>query len=256
MGEIERQRKERWDKGQPRWTKRDIHLMGFTGQQAIVRFDQFQVLMSRNPLGPTKEEGWVTESAVRRCWERWKQGGIAKYGSLVVGEPAWIWLTPKGIRLAGLAYRHWEPNLARLRHLYYVNEARLYLERTQKSGYWVSERDLYVQRQGEGKLAKYEHMPDGLWEAGRTAAIEVELSRKEEADLRGNLYHLNYKYDATWYFTLPLIYTRLRRVLLGMKLPDDQKLKQQLHVFRWDQEAKKWIYKGDGIKVCEEPSDE
>lgn len=77
MAEIARQRKERWDKGQPRWTERDIDLMGWTGEQAMVRLDQFQVLMSRNPLGPTKEEGWVTKPAVRRCWGRWKLGGIA-----------------------------------------------------------------------------------------------------------------------------------------------------------------------------------
>jgi hypothetical protein len=263
MAEAERQRKERWDKGQPRYTQRDIRLMGFTGQQAIVRFDQFQVLMSRDPLGPTKEEGWVTESAVRRCWERWKLGGIAKYGSLVVGEPAWIWLTPKGLRLAGLEYRRWEPNLGRLRHLRMVNEARLWIEGRQKGGVWTSERDLYAARQGEGKRTSYDHMPDGTWETakGQLVAIEVELSRKEENRLRGILYDLERNYGTVWYFTTPLIFTRLRKTLLGMKDEGvgyralNQGLKEKLQVLVWDEEAKEWVFKGNGVKVCEEPPD-
>lgn len=250
MAEPEK-RKERRDKGQPRWTKRDQHLLTWVGEQYAVRLDQLQVLLSREPLGETKEEDWVTESTVRHCLERWRRGGVAKYASLVVGEPAWVWLTPKGLRLMGLEYRPWEPGLPRLRHLYYVNEARLWVE-DHHEGVWYSERSLWAsQEQPKGRQER-NHLVDGEWvEKGAVIAIEVELSRKEEKRLREILYGLHYGYvGGIWYFTLPLIFVRLKRVLKGMSGED--RLKGKLHVLEWDQDEQDWVYRGNGMQIAEE----
>ncbi|HEU5199000.1 MAG TPA: hypothetical protein VFU32_05155 [Ktedonobacterales bacterium] len=98
-------------------------------------------------------------------------------------------------------------------------------------------------------------MPDGVWETakGNLVAIEVELSRKEEIRLCGILYSLDRQFAGIWYFTVPLIFTRLRRVLLNMKQPHDQQLKKKLSILLWDEEAEEWVSKGTGVQACEEP---
>jgi hypothetical protein len=92
-------RQVRWDRGQIRWTKRDIALLPCVGEQYAVRFDQLQAPLSRQPLGPTKKAGRVTASAVCSCLERWQRAGVATSASLMAGEPGWVWLTRKGLRL-------------------------------------------------------------------------------------------------------------------------------------------------------------
>lgn len=160
-------RRVRWDRGQIRWTERDIALLLWVGEQYAVRFDQLQALLGRQPLGPTREVGQVKTSAVRRCLERWRQARVARYASLLAGEPGWVWLTQKGLRLAGLEYPLWEPGLSFLDHLFACNQARLWVEAYEPEAEWRSERALRAEQAWSEAGVRQAPVPAQKWPSTR-----------------------------------------------------------------------------------------
>jgi len=63
-------------------------------------------------------------------------------------EPEWVWLTPSGMRVAGLEYRALEPSVVLLKHTYEVNKIRLRFDALYgDSAVWRSEREIKAIRQ-------------------------------------------------------------------------------------------------------------
>ena len=117
---------------------------------------------------------------------RWRQAGHVATGRLGPG-PAWCWLTPEGMKAAGLGYSSGRPALGRLPHIRAVFAARLWLADGQAwrdgQAWWRSERRLHVgrPRSATGHLPDAEvHWPsiEGSPYAGQIWAMEVELSPK------------------------------------------------------------------------------
>lgn len=207
------EKKTRRDKGQSRWTARDIWLMPWIGEQYGVRFDQLLQLLSRQPLGETQEEGWVGEATVRHWIERWRKMGLIGYASLLVGQPGWVWLTRKGMQTLGQEYRMWTPNPARLQHIYYCTEVRLMNEDRKNKLAWRSERMLRKEQEALKKGERARHLPDAelVFENGAVAAIEVELTVKEPDWLDDILTSLGARYNAVWYYTLPRVTPHIQK---------------------------------------------
>jgi hypothetical protein len=63
------------------------------------------------------------ERAARWLRGRWQRAGWARGGVLLVGGPAFVWLTRSGLRAAGLDYPVWRPNPGALAHVAAVTEA-------------------------------------------------------------------------------------------------------------------------------------
>lgn len=213
-------RKPRKDKGQPRWTERDLWVLPWIGEQYIVRFDQLLGLLSQQPLGETLKDGWVGEATVRHWMERWKKAGMIASASILAGHPSWVWLTVKGLRTVGLEFRMWTPNPGRLRHLYYCNEVRAIIESEGNDPVWYAERELRAEQAEVKKGVRANHLPDAEVEIkGKTIAIEVELSIKEQERLRAILYDLERRYAGIRYFVLPSVKPHIEQAI-GSLLPE------------------------------------
>jgi len=147
-----------------------------------------------------------------------------------VGEKEWLWVTRRGQEFVGLAdLRYYEPKLESLRHLYYVNQARLYAEQQRPDGIWKSERLIRYEQPALPVGRKASHLPDGLLmtTAGEPiAAIEVELTPKKRERVLEILKELSSLYRRTWYFVAQPAWTVVEAALA--QLPEQQRKSIQL----------------------------
>ncbi len=170
----------------------------------------------------------ATTELVRR-WE--KKMGYAESWRPWAHEPAWARINQAGLRALGLDWNEipFPEDHRRLSinsHLYHVNKVRLHLVRGGSNApahEWISERKLYMDQYTQGIAVERAHRPDGVMllkangsyplmrgdiviedismRKGQTAAIEVEMSRKNLERLgEGILPSLLQHYDYAWYF--------------------------------------------------------
>jgi hypothetical protein len=151
-----------------------------------IRSDQLAVLLDRG------------DRAAQRCIERLRHAGLVESRRILVGEPAWVWLTGRGQRATGSGFRAWRPNVTLLRHIAGVNDVRMFVQSRALSSEWVCERAIARDQRSE------EHTPDGvLMIDGRPHAIEVELTMKSKRRLDAIVGELCAAYDQVVYFCAP-----------------------------------------------------
>jgi hypothetical protein len=163
----------RSDAGQVQFTARDITGLILAGDMYGAPYD-----LLATALG-------VKAARLRGITCRWRAAGLALTGRIGPG-PAWCWLTPAGMRAAGLRFPARRPPLARLAHIRAVLAARLALEASEEFtaglAWWRSERRL---RSAAGTAAG--HVPDAEvhWPdepaspfPGQVWAVEAELTPK------------------------------------------------------------------------------
>ena len=183
------------------WTKRDLEVLGWIGEQYGVRRDHLALLLGRAATEPTKAPGRLGETTMQKLIERWKRQDLIETATLEHGQPSWVWLTRKGLEHLDLDYRYWEPKLQSLPHLYAINQVRLWVAERQPEAIWRSERQLNSERPFTQRQTQVEHRPDAeLVRGEQTLAIEVELSAKTPQRLPAILYGLARRYDGIWYF--------------------------------------------------------
>src|SRR5437588_4408351 len=125
--------------------QRDLEALRWVGEQYACRLDQLQVL-----LGLLGGRGALSASAARSVVSRWETLGMAARGSFIAGEPWWGWLTRRGLRQAGLAFRVVEPKPWTLPHIAAVNRVRLFVEPRRPGARWRPERELRAAGDGTG----------------------------------------------------------------------------------------------------------
>ena len=109
--------------------------------------------------------------------------------------------------LAGTGFSYAVPDVAMLAHRRAVNEVRIFLEECEPAGRWLCERTVWNRRDPN------EHLPDAVFESGgERHAIEAELSRKGDAEIRQILALHSARYDAVIYFCGPRTYRFLEAV--------------------------------------------
>ena len=211
---LKKKRAAREDKGIPRLEERDLIVLRWVMQMYAVRFDQVQHLLTC--YSPKKEElagEHVSPSTVRTHLKRWKTLGLIHYKKILAGkdEPMWCWLTPYGLRFLSfeedqngdpLVYTYYEPREGDLKHLYLINQARLYIEQSYPDYVFRSERQLRREQNTRPKAIKQKHFTDGLFfrPDGRAIALEVERWDKAGTRLDAILGELAQTYHRTWYF--------------------------------------------------------
>ena len=167
----------RADYGAVRLGRRDVNGLLLCAEQYAAPYD---LLADALGVAPARLRGVVA---------RWRRAGFAATGRIDAG-PAWCWLTPAGMRAAGLGYPPGRPPLARLAHIRAVLAARLWFQDAPAwhdgQAWWHSERRIRAARPGVGTG----HLPDAEihWPslpsspyAGQVWAIEVELTPKPAA---------------------------------------------------------------------------
>lgn len=218
-----RERKERRDKGQIRLTPRDLSVLHWIGEQYGVRLDQLRRLLGRDAQRETKVEGLVAAGTAKRVVKRWRKAGLAERQKFFHKEPSWIWLTRKGLSQFELPYSFWEPNVVTLKHIYWVNQARLYIEKRRgRDILWWSERDIKQMRNSQGHYVDAEVEIDG-----NVVGLEVELTPKKLRDLKSILVSLAKEYTTIWYFTNSATRNMVERNIA--KLPASSKRKFRIY---------------------------
>jgi hypothetical protein len=209
-------------------TQRDKQVLTWIGEQYAVRLDQLQVLMGREPGKPTVEPGRVSPGTAERRVKVWEKAALVERQKLFFGEPAWIWLTKKGLGLLPNDYRFLRPKLATLEHIYAVNQVRLWAENEWGSTIpWQGERQLKYEF-ARDETTKTQHVPDAILitEAGRIA-LEVELTQKMAKRTKSILIRLARDYDQIWYFANAQAYPSLTKQIASLSATNQQKFRLQ-----------------------------
>ena len=168
-------------------SRRDLYALRWIGEQYAVRADQLVAWLGCNPR------------TVQRLLARLREQGLADVRRLLVGEPAWVIPTVKGLRACGLQFGAWRPRLGSLEHVAGVTEVRLHVQARAGESEWVCERVLAREKQ-----TPQEHLVDGLVLLdGRRIAIEVELTVKSKRRVRAIIDELSGRYDAVLYYCAP-----------------------------------------------------
>lgn len=191
-----------------RLTDRDIDVLHLVAEQLAITQPQLARLIDR------------TEHTARWLRARWQRAGLVESRVLLVGEPVFIWLTPRGLRTLGSDFKPWRPDaVGLLAHFRAVTDVRLHLDSRYPNGAWVSER---LVRRGLARTERrVEHVPDAeLWVGDRRVAIEVELTQKERLRTEEIAAHLSYRYEAVWYFAPPAVRGHLERVIERSQIKD------------------------------------
>ena len=197
-------------------SERDRELLAWTGEQYTIRTDLLSVLMARHSDDPdARRRGRLVPRVVNRRVQAWRDAGLVKSRTFLVGTPATVWLTVDGVAAAGLPWRPYEPTLATCAHRHAVGLVRAEAEAMGLG--WICEREL---REGLG--GRPLHLPDGVVistdDRGKQwrTAVEVELTRKTEARVSAILRHLLAGYDDVVYRAAPGAATVVKRAAAGL----------------------------------------
>lgn len=213
----------------PRLTERDLACLRWIAQQYAIRLDQLQRLLLR--LTPEEDKSKVRAGADRlsrertyRTLARWESLGLIEYASILDGEPRWVWLSAKGLREIGSVLRYNRPSAVRLRHLYWTNQVRLWIESRRPADTWKSEREIKAEHLPRQSGEHQEHLPDAILYAanGRISAIEVELEPKAAQQLQAIVAELESQYTSILYFVSQAAQRQLVN-LLAIFEPDRRK---------------------------------
>lgn len=214
-------RKTRADKGLVRITERDIAVLTWIGEQYAVRFDTLQKLLGRRAgesSNGVAEEGKIAVRNVRRILKRWQDMKLVQYRKFLHNEPGWVWLTGKGLREIGFAYRVYTPSAVSLRHFHHVNEVRLRLEKSYEDRLtWKCERALREEyEQLSDAEQRHHHVTDAdITVDGKLIGIEVELTQKSSKRLVEIISKLTKQYPAVWYFVNDATQPVIEKIIEG-----------------------------------------
>lgn len=193
------QTRQRCDGGLVCLTTRDLTVLRWIGEQYAVRLDTLRQLLGRQAQQPTHRPQWVAASTARRVLARWRREKLVSLRKFLAGEPAWVWLSSRGLRQLDFAYRAAAPKVGLLHHLHHVNQVRLQVEtHYAQATCWRSERHL---RREYGRL-RHTHIPDAeiVTTDNALIGVEVEMTQKSKRRTQEIVAKLAHRYDRVWYF--------------------------------------------------------
>ena len=218
------------DRG-PRYSERERAGIRWIAEEGGAQFEQVQRVLARLSPNPEKlaNPAMLSVQRTRKKKDRWRNDGLIEYKLFEAVGKGWLWPTRKGLEFVGLGeLRYYEPKLESLRHLYYVNQARLYIEQQRPEGVWKSERLVRYEQPVLQAGQKASHIPDALLlkPNGEIIAIEVELTLKKRERILATLKELVKTYYRTWYFVAQPAWATVEAALAD--LPERQRKSIQM----------------------------
>ncbi len=188
-----------------RYLESERACMRWIAEEGGAQFGQVQHVLARLSSHPEKltNPAMLSVQRTRKKKDRWRKDGLIEYKLFEAKGKGWLWLSRKGMEYVGLGdLRYYEPKLESLRHLYYVNQARLYVEQQRPEDIWKSERLIRYEQPAFSVGKKAPHIPDALLykPSGEIIAIEVELTLKKRERILEALKELTSTYHRIWYF--------------------------------------------------------
>lgn len=214
-----------------RYTEEERACIRWIAEQGAVHFEQARRESARLSPNPEKlaNPAMLSVQRMRKKKDRWKNDGLIAYKLFEAKGKGWLWTTRQGLEFVGLNdLRYYEPKLESLRHLYYVNQARLYIEQQRPEDVWKSERLIRYEQPALRAGKKAPHVPDALLQKsnGEMIAIEVELSLKKRERILATLKELANMYHRTWYFVAQPAWATVEAALA--QLPERQRKSVQM----------------------------
>lgn len=214
-----------------RYTEEERACIRWIAEQGGVQFEQVQRVLARLSPKPEKlaDSTMLSVQRTRKKKDRWKKDGLIEYKLFEAKGKGVLWATRLGLSFAGLGdLRYYEPTLGSLRHLYYVNQARLYVEQQRPEDFWKSERLIRYEQSALPAGKKAPHIPDALLQkpSGEMIGIEVELSLKKRERILATLKELANTYHRTWYFVAQPAWATVEAALA--QLPERQRKSVQM----------------------------
>lgn len=214
-----------------RFTEGDHKGIRWIVEEGAVQLEQMQRVLARLSPNPEKlgNPEMLSIQRTRKKKDKWKKEALIEYKTFLANEKGWLWASRKGMEFVGLSdLRYYEPKLESLRHLYYVNQARLYIEQQRPDDTWKSERLIRHEQPALQIGRKAPHIPDALLQksTGETIAIEVELTLKKRERILDILKELVSTYHRTWYFVAQPAWATVEAALA--QLPERQRKSIQM----------------------------
>lgn len=183
-------------------TPRDIRTLKWAGEQYAAGLDQIAKVLGEEAGPGAQTPGILSESATRTWATRMKAVGAIEQDKPYKALPAFVWLTRQGLELAGLDYKAITPKPSTLNHLYWCNQARLFMARERASYEWISERRLRSEHaQATTGQHKAPELPDAHLKTPQgIIALEIELTDKQAARLVALVRRRATEYYTVWYF--------------------------------------------------------
>ena len=104
---------------------RDVALLRWIGEQYSVRADLLGVLMARHSDDPAvRARGTLAPRVVTRRIQAWREAGLVRTTTFLMGTSSTVWLTADGMSVAGLPWRPAEPTLVTVAHRHAVGLVR------------------------------------------------------------------------------------------------------------------------------------
>jgi hypothetical protein len=175
-------------------TPRDLQLLRWIGEMYGVPLQTFGDLLAK--FSPGRVAAGSRGTLARRHAQRLETLGLAVRRPMLGHR--WVFLTPRGMREAGLPFQGGALPLWKLDHTAVVARLRLHIEAEHPTWRWESERWIryrYRQAKIKGRI------PDGLLELpeGYRIAIEVELTRKGH-NRYPELFEAQESWRETWWY--------------------------------------------------------
>lgn len=173
----------------------EFELLRLIAEQQAIPFDQLARFIG------------CDQDQAARVARHLSKSGFADYGRFLHGEPHWIWLSIRGVRLSGTELHHRLPKVGAMARMRAVNEVRLHIAARASAARWVCGRSLVREQGVRG------HRPNAVVEIGRERhAILVRLGGGSGERDRSILETHMARYDAVIAFCAPVPRKRLERL--------------------------------------------
>ena len=108
--------------------RRDLEVLRWVGEQYAARADQLEPLLG------------CGDRTVQRVLARLRTAELVQTRRLLVGDPAWVLPTARGLRASGCGLDRGGHGSELLAHVAAVNDVRIHVEARTPGGEWVCER--------------------------------------------------------------------------------------------------------------------
>jgi hypothetical protein len=191
-------RRRRADAGVVAVSERDAAMLGWVGDQFTLRDDLVGVVLGR--LAPDRQPPGPLSRRTARGWaDRMQRGGYLTRHRM--DGRTWLVATVRGLRMAGLPYDAWQPDLWQLDHRHAVALVRLAVEAAHPGARWESERAIRSRWHGSGASVRYADGGLTFPPSDERVGVEVELHRKAPARYRAILRDQDPAWAEVWWFT-------------------------------------------------------
>jgi hypothetical protein len=173
----------------------EFELLRLIAEQQAIPFDQLARFIG------------CEEDQAARIARHLSKSGFAECGRFLHGEPHWVWLSGRGIRLSGTGLHYRLPKVGAMARMRAVNEVRLHITGRAPKARWICGRSV-VREQGV-----HGYRPNAVVEIGRERhAIVVKLGGGSGEHGRAVLETHMARYDAVIAFCAPVPRRRLERL--------------------------------------------